>query len=351
MLGAALFAGPAYGALVPCVASPDSGPPGTSFFISCSGFSANTHLNAYVVEPDQRAISSEQVVGFAGNLKTDADGNVEFAWHTPNGGEDGFSPQIGTWTWVVHELTLGEVVVTQGQVNVEIESVDAPQAGGDLFAESDDGQTWFFSGSGFDRDEYVNIWVTLPINCSGRFNVEGASADEPFNQGAFDGFFGPNSVKADEDGEISFAIVFSSFACRGQYSVTARALGSGVGAIVAFEVTGDVPAATLNTFITVTPDSVDALNPYITILGSGFNPGEGVNCWTTRPDGRSFSLFGSVVVDASGSFAWSSHASDFDSFWPFASEEPGLWSVTCREPSTGTTALATFMVNALTSDP
>lgn len=351
---------PARAAGATCSSDPTAGPPGTNFTITCAGFTPNTHVNAYVVEPDGRAVTASQVVGFHSNaansdILTDASGNATFTWASQDGrtelfGGGAFADQIGDWTWVVHELGLAQTVVAEGQVKMTIQAFHWTQTGAALAAQTTDDNLFSFSGTGFTRDEYVNLWVSLPANCSGRDNVEASSADDPLFQGLFDGFIGPNTVKADETGTISFTIFFTSRACRGTYSVSAYALGSGNGAITQIRVGGDAISETPGVSVDAVPDSIDALNPVLTLLGDGWGSSTQINCWSTRPDGRSFTL-GTVQADAAGHFAWDVHISDSDSFSPFASEEPGLWSITCRAPGSGATALTKIMVHALTSDP
>lgn len=353
VLGLALTAAPAQAGGASCWADPTAGPPGTTFGIYCSGFSPFANVNAYVVEPDGRAVSAGQVIGLS-VIKASSSGSVSFAWHSQDGSQElpfggAFAHQIGNWTWVVRELGPAQSVVAEGQTTVTVKSKDAPQSGAWLDAKSSDWMTWWFTGGGFAPNETVNVWVTLPPNCSGRDNVEAASADDPYIQGLFDGFFGPTNVKADEGGSIGFSVVFSSRACLGNYAVTAHALGSGAGSIVWFEVKGKEVATSGGTWITANPNDVDALNPLLTLFGYGWEPYEVVSCWTTRPDGRAFPV-GNVKADASGSFALDIHASGFDSFSPYASEEPGMWSATCNAQD-GDTALTSFMVHALTSDP
>lgn len=360
LAGLFLAAAPAHAAGASCSSDPVSGPPGTVFTIYCSGFSPNIHVNAYVVEPDGRAISASQVVGFtsnagAGDVLTNALGEANFVWASQDGrtelpGGGTFSHQLGNWTWVVHELGPNKNVLTQGQATVTIEAYHWEQTGATLQSQTGDNKLHNFFGSGFWRDEYVNLWVTLPLNCSGRGNVEGASADDPLFQGLFDGFIGPNTVKANERGEIDFSILFTSRACRGYYQVTAYAPGSGYGATTEIAVGGDAIIESLGVSVTAVPASIDALDPVLTLLGNGWGANQAVNCWSTRPDGRSFTL-GTATADAAGNFAWDVRISGSDSFAPFASEEPGMWNVTCRAPGNGATALTTVMVHALTSDP
>jgi hypothetical protein len=355
-----LLSAPAQAAGASCASDPVSGPPGTHFNVHCTGFSGNTYVNAYVVEPDGRAVSAEQIVGFVsnvggGSILTNAAGEASFTWQSQDGrqeqpGGGTFAHQLGDWTWVVHELGLAKTVVAQGQATVRIEAYHWEQTGATLHSETVDYALHTFRGSGFWRDEYINIWVSLPLNCSGRANVEGASADDPLFQGLFDGFIGPNTVKANERGEIEFSILFTTRACRGYYKVTAYAPGSGYGAIAEIAVGGDAILESFGVSITAVPDSIDALDPILTLLGDGWGADAQVNCWSTRPDGRSFNL-GTAKADAAGHFAWDVHISGFDSYAPLASEEPGLWSITCRAPGAGDTALTRVMVHALTSDP
>lgn len=340
-----------------CWSDPIAGPPGTTFTIYCSGFSANTLLNTYAVEPDGRAVSGERVTGFSstygnGSVKADANGDAMFWWHSQSGPTYGFSHQIGDWTWVVQQLGPTQSIAAAGKTTVTIQSVSSPQWGAWLEGSSVTGRAWSFHGWGFLRDEYVNIWVTLPWNCSGRANVEAAAADDPSTvQGVYDGFSGPGSVKANEQGEIWFDLDFGAQACLGFYKVTAYAPGSGYGAIHEFQVKGNSITQSVGQGIAAVPDSVSALHPYFALWGWGWDAWEQVNCYSTRADGRSFNL-GTVKADASGAFAWENvHVSGYDSFAPFASEEPGMWSLTCNGPGTGHRATTGIMLYGLQTDP
>lgn len=356
-----LHSAPAHAAGASCTVEPASGPPGTRFQIYCTGFTPNTHLNTYVVEPDGRAVSGAQVVGFrsvlgaTGSARSDPYGNAWFWWQSQDGREPlpfggTFAHQLGDWTWVIHELAPGGAVALQGQVTVHLENSPWEQSGARLAVSSKDKVNWDFVGIGFLPNEAVNTWVTLPVNCSGRTDVEAASAEDPWLSGVFDGFYGPSVVKADEDGNIEFSVLFRPEACRGEYKLTAYAPGSGRGAEVAFTVEGMVPQLGSGQTLMTAPATVDALAPRLTLLGSGFSANAQVNCWTTRPDGRSFAV-GTARTDASGSFALDTSASGGDSNAPLASEEPGIWSATCRVPNTDDAAFAVFTVFALTSDP
>jgi hypothetical protein len=155
-------------------------------------------------------------------------------------------------------------------------------------------------------------------------------------------------VRADKNGDIVFSMVFRPEACRGVYSLSARTPGDeGIG-VVQFEVTGN--AVSDNASLTATPAVVNSIAPFLTLLGSGFDPASVVSCWTTRPDGRAFGV-GTANVDKSGNFSVLIHASGYDSFWPYASEEPGIWYATCGSTGGAATAVTSFMVTSLTNDP
>lgn len=346
-----------------CTASPGAGEPGTVFAFECSGFSPNTYMNVYVVEPDGRALSAGVMTGYHsnvgsyvyadGSVRTDLAGNASFWWASEGGAAYGFSHQIGTYTWVATQPGPAGSVLAQGQVTIELTSVQAPQAGASLWVASQDGYSFTFSGSGFTPLENVNIWTSVPATCSGRNNADPASAVEPRIQGGFEGLAGPNTVRASLAGYIDFTIDFKEVACLGEYGVTARALTSGAGGIVWIKLSGNAVTTSTGATLWVSPDILPANAPYLTIYASGFPADTNVNCWTTRPDGRAFrvGLADSAHVDASGNFSLAVHASDFDSFVPYATEEPGVWFATCREGLSGTTAIATFTLYALESDP
>ncbi len=341
-----------------CTTEPASGPPGTRFVMTCTGFAPNTYVNAYVVEPDGRAVSGTQVVGLRSNVAngsslTDSNGTAHFVWESEGGLRDiggSFAHQLGTWTWVIQQLGAAQSVVLKAQVQVTLESANWEQVGASLNVTSSHWNNFSFSGAGFWRDEYVNIWVTLPPSCSGSGNVEAVSAEDPYYQGLFDGFFGPNTVKANERGEIAFNLFFYARACRGEYHATAYAPGSGYSGIASFQVGGDAVTNSTSRRIIAMPTTLNALNPVLTILGSAWDANQTVSCWSTRPDGRTFDL-GIIVPGADGSFALDAHVSGFDSTAPFASEEPGIWTLTCRPVKGGDAALTTVTVHALTTDP
>ncbi len=65
-----------------CSVSPAHGPVGTTFSITCSGFSANTILNIYAVEPDGRTSGLNIYGFFPTSVKTDATGTAGFRFVT-----------------------------------------------------------------------------------------------------------------------------------------------------------------------------------------------------------------------------------------------------------------------------
>jgi hypothetical protein len=351
LLALLLGVSPAQASGATCSANPPSGPPGTAFSITCSGYSSNAIVNTYLIEPGGRAVSGAQITGFVsalgnGAVVTDKNGTASFTWQSADGAL-GFANQFGSWTWVVHQFAPGGAVAAEGQMTVHLTNDYEIHPRAVLAVKPVGGTTFNFVGTGFVPFEGVNTRVTPPPNCSGRDSA-GASAVGPLGQGSFAGYSGPSSVKADESGNIAFSLVFTSQACRGSYTVAARALRSGIGGEVTFRVRNT--AITTDMLLAATPDSVTAIAPFLTLLGNGFPASAVVSCWTTRPDGHIVPV-GNASADSSGNFALSIHASGFDSLWPLASEEPGIWYATCGRPNGSVLATTSFMVTGLTSDP
>src|ERR671938_857397 len=70
----------AHAGSLPCTASPSEGPVGTTFTLTASGFSPNTTLFLYAVDPSGSGFSSQQTQGFGGTVRTDATGTATFTF-------------------------------------------------------------------------------------------------------------------------------------------------------------------------------------------------------------------------------------------------------------------------------
>ena len=342
------FATPAQAATpVPnCTVSPSSGPVGTKFGLSCWGFSPNTIINIYAVEPDGRDSGLNIYGFFPTELKTSAAGKVSFTFATKFPGL--FSVPPGTYIFIVQQLGPGNTVAYADYAVVTVTGAGQNLGNASLsvveVTRSSDlpNRVFAFSGSGFVPGEAVNNWVTQPpaTECSGLGIDQLTLGALGLDSSSL--WFGPGTVKADGSGHISFTATFRPSACRGTYALTSYALVSGRGAFVTFDVTGvSVTQAGVAT-VWVSPNPVPSYHSDHTVYGSGFPANTGVSCWYTRPDGRVLAFIGvNAKTNGGGSFSAKGHLDDFP---PYTSTEPGWWFVTCATQNRSTLAVAPFYV-------
>lgn len=330
-----------------CSVSPgNSAPVGTTFWISCDGYQPNVYTNVYAVEPDGRASGFNRYGFFPDTVKADESGVATFYFKTEFDGF--FSTAVGQYTFVIHALGLGNTPINEHKVNIEVQSRAENNDSAWLYS-TVDGRDVSFSGGGFAPWEMVNPWVTQPdaAKCSG-LGIDQLTLGA-LGAGASSLWSGPETVKADGNGDIAFTMHFNSSACIGEYTVTARGVTSLHAAETSFTINGDKVTAAGGAWIKVTPDSVPAFGSSLTIWGSGFPANSYMTCWFTRPDGRVLPFINvDVKTDLGGSF---SVTTGLDDITPYTATEPGTWYVTCANPSHSNLATTWFSVYALQSDP
>jgi hypothetical protein len=223
-----------------CVADPASAPVGTDINITCSGYSANTWINVYAVEPDGRASGIDIYGFFPTNIKTNAAGVAAFRFTTEFPGA--FSAAVGKYTFVVQQIGLGHTILVENHVDVTVAARAENYTGAFLTSTVDSspasGSDVAFVGGGFDPFENVNTWVSQPAaaNCSGLGIDQLSLGALGTNSSSL--WSGPGTVKADAAGDIAFSVHFNPSACIGVYTLTARALGSGRAAESSFTIDG-----------------------------------------------------------------------------------------------------------------
>lgn len=368
VLLAILFLAPAAnvsaGSGADCSVSPHNGPPGTVFTFWCSGFSPNTYVNVWTVDPSGVAQNGPAVPGAPGSVKTDASGNASFVWDSPGGQGSlylgflvSFSVEFGDWTWYVNELCYGKPCVV-GSAAVHIDGVAVNITGAELHVSPElgyAGETEFtVTGSGFTPLQMVTLWESVPPMCDASSSLFSTSA-------GYDG-----DVKADAAGNIFATLSYSPGNCLGEYSLTAREVKSERGAITTFRLTGKPISPTYgdSDTLTVSPNTINAAAAIFqvaaTVSGSGFQPGEIVSCWVTRPDtavALGFFNYGfDTKADASGRISEPLFGSDLSSHMgtgdPVAwSAQSGMHRITCRGNASGVMQLGSFLVAGTTFDP
>ncbi|MBI4674058.1 MAG: hypothetical protein HY741_20630 [Chloroflexi bacterium] len=338
---------PANAASSSCLVSPDtSAPVGTTFWIACDGYAPNVLTNVYAVEPDGRASGINIYGFFPTTVKADENGIATFYFVTEYPGF--YSVPIGNYTFVIHALGLGNTVINEHKINIEVQSRAENNSTAWLYASVDDYVVTFWGG-GFNAWEQANVWVTQPdgSKCSG-LGIDQLSLGA-LGAASSSLWVGPETVKADADGNIAFTIVFGSSACIGEYMVTVRSPSSGLAGEAGFAISGLSVTEAGGAWIMVSPDSVPIYGSFFAILGYGYPANTVVNCWLTRPDGRVLSFLNqNVTTDGSGSFATGASLDDFP---PYTSSEPGTWHATCATPDRSYLAITSFTGYGLATDP
>ena len=354
--------------------APASGPAGTVFTFTGSGFSPNKIINIYAVEPDGLAAAGCWNYAAPCNVKTSETGSISFSWRSDRNSIR--SQALGKYTWVARELKIGaDPVDAQASVMVTSGGEDVI-SGAALNVSPSAGRQFSFSGSGFVPGEIVNAWLTYPPNCSSDWTRYPSAAVGVGFPSEFAGAVGPQAIKVTESGSIVFGVSMTSFdgnwhvspnrdeylppgyvyiientaSCLGRYSMSVRSLKSGKGAIVEFEVTGNPidESAKLEVEAFLGAEGASVLFPVITARGSKYASNEGINCWSTRPDGGAYREL-TFRADGDGNFTGT---------WPVgyawfgpSTEEPGQWWLTCRGAASDRFGVASFYVGQPPGEP
>lgn len=334
-----------------CSISPSSGTAGDYFVVTADGFTPNAWLWKYAVEPDGTAFSDPYQQAFGGTVKADSDGKVAFVFETAFNqfGLVDIARGLGKWTIVIQELAPGGAILRQVECSLTLHGPDAPLGGAWLAVSPAAGYpdtAFLITGSGFDPLEYVNLWLSPPVNCSG-FGYE-LDLTEYFGVSA--SAISHDTVKADADGNIASTFYASTpYTCTGEWSVSARALGSGHGAIAHFSVVG-YPAPDATLWLDVSPDMVYAWADTLAVSGSGFDPFENVNCWYTRPEGTVREL-PEQKADGSGNLGFAFTTGYDTGDYNYSEGSLGMYYMTCKGEASGEAGIASFWLVGLATDP
>lgn len=301
-----------------CVSDPSSGPVGTVFAISCSGYDPNVHVYAYLVEPSGAA---NQLFDSrtSTNFLTDKRGSFIYSQES-NFGES--SLQTGTWHFVAEQLGPAHTVVHRGETTFTVTGGTEGVSGASLTANPgtihkpeqgyahafEMGVTYNFynysdpvtiSGGGFTPGEMVTFWAEPPgggcpsftshNNVAAGVVVPGLVArylTEVFNYPLYDGIGSSalGSVRAGAGGSVSLDVFFNMTACEGMWHFAARGNTSGAGGETFITVIGN--EISTNAWLSADPETVTALFGTVTFSGSGFGADERLSCWLTSPQGR-----------------------------------------------------------------
>jgi hypothetical protein len=300
-----------------CSSDPSSGPVGTTFVITCWGYTPNSYVYAYLVEPTGVATP---LFDSSGAIKVREDGSISYAQPTKYGNLS--SLQVGTWGFVAEELGLAKTVLHRGETKFTITGSTEGVSGATLSASPstinkpekaygrfdlgfgnlltlEPSAPVTLTGSGFLPGEVVTFWLEPPGGgCPSmtRHNsvdygavISGVAAlyvradiNTPIYDGLGSQYFA--DVKADENGQATVQAIFFVYACEGPWRFVARGNTSGSGAETWVTVIGN--AVSTNAWLTADPTSASAMFGVIHFSGAGFGANEHVTCWLTSPQGR-----------------------------------------------------------------
>ncbi len=335
-----------------CIASPASGPVGTVFQLTASGFDPNANLWLYAVEPGGTAFSDPVFGGFGGGARSNANGVVSFSFNTYfHAYGRSIGRALGQWTLVAQQTGPGGVTLHQANCVVQITSGGGTHLTGALLTvnpvSAPIGKELTVLGSGFAPNEIVNLWVTPPPGCSG-YGFE------------LDGFLylytGANAhsqadVKTDREGNFVYLLpTFSYLTCPGQWAISAYAPGSHAGGIATYELTSYTVGN--GALLTVTPSHAFIRGSTLYFSGSGYSANGNASCWETRPDG-SVRPSGTYKASDAGIIAFTlTTGLDDASFDVHYSEGGvGVFTMTCRDNATRATGQASYTLTGMVTDP
>lgn len=333
-----------------CVSDPSSGPVGTNFVLTCSGYTPNTYVYAYLVEPSGAAA---QLFNQSGSIKVNEHGSISYTQPSFYGNT---SLGTGTWHFVAEQLGLAHTVIYHGETTFTITGgtegvsgatlsadptlIHKPEAGigrftngaitFNTFNTSDPSE---LTASGMLPGEVVSFWVEPPRgSCStntAHYDVKygqvvpgvgGIYIHTIHNSAIYDGFGSTefDNVPADKNGNAATKALFFPNACEGPWHFVARGNSSHRGGDTWVTLVGNSINTTAD--LSANPGTVNAMFGHITFSGSGFAPMEHLSCWITSPQGQvtgfpypitaefsqptQFQRTNQILADASGSVSF-----------------------------------------------
>lgn len=300
-----------------CASDPASGPVGTTFVITCWGYTPGSHVYAYLVEPAGVATT---LFDSTGALKIAADGSITYTQATKFGNAAALA--TGTWAFVAEELGLAKTVLHRGETTFTVTGGTEGVSGASLIADPPTvhkaAQTYnreqlpgvelttinasepvTLNASGFAPNEAVTFWYEPPQGgCPSQtthyqyevgiifFGVFKDVQKWQQNVPIFDGLGAQllGTLTADAGGSASGSILFYSFECEGAWRIVARGNASGRGAETYVTLIGN--AVTTNAWLSADKPYVMGVFDTVQFSGYGFGPMEHISCWLTSPRGQ-----------------------------------------------------------------
>lgn len=330
-----------------CIASPSQGEVGTTFSLAAGGFTPNTPLFSYAVDPNGTAFSDPNFNAFGGNLKSSANGTVAVDFRTRfDVQEFTIARAYGTWQVVIQQLGQGNTVAYQVICSFTVTPNDegAPQ-GANLVAMPNNapvGSEIVFYGSGFPAGQIVNLWVSPPLGCTSfaygyphiLLQYSTASA------------YAQDNVRADGAGQFAYKFPTDrTYTCPGDWAMSAYAPSSKVGAVAYLTLTPQGVFEPGQPVLVAASPSVAARGGSLALNGWYFMPNSVVSCWLGRPD-MTLRFLANYQTNTAGAFAFVFETGwDDENFQLHYSEGTlGNYTISCRDNENGTEASTSFLL-------
>lgn len=331
-----------------CWSDPTSGPIGTVFTIYCAGFSRDTILNTYYVEPDGTAVAWFEP-------KTNESGSVALPFYTKFGTEAAVS--VGTWTAVVDEKGLANSIIAHAEVTFRVTGGTEDTTGAKVWtdpAKVTPGQSLTVYGGGFAANEVVSLWWEYPNGDCSSFTYHDWIFNTPGERGLSSLILG--DAKADANGSFVFQFGFNPSACEGAYRIVARGNASGLGGESWVTLNGNAITKSDSASLYASPTAVAGAAQWVYFTGSGFGANSPVTCWLKTPHSQ-VTLVDQLwqkptKTDGNGNFSLSIYTGSLVPDFIIQSEGAlGVYTMTCKGELSGAIATADFTVVGGTFTP
>ncbi|MBX0330358.1 hypothetical protein K2Z83_22095 [Oscillochloris sp. ZM17-4] len=285
--------------------APASGAPGTAFSFSARGFLPGERVSAWLTQPD--GMSRDFDPGKEFRIYADEGGAVSWIWDSPAG----LAP--GTWVASARGFDSSRQVDIRFAITGTAPAGPAraitPTAGAP-------GTTFTVVVGGFNRTEVAGSWLTRP---------DGSSISAtPY-------------LVSDGEGVISWSWTAPADAPSGAWQAVTKGKDSGIQVTLPFTITGANPAPADPTAptISLSPASVQP-GGALTISVTGFEAGEDLYYWPTKPDGLPVENRISATADGQGAATWTYNVPN--------NAVAGAWTLSVLGDSSGRSAQAPFTV-------
>lgn len=264
----ALPAAPAYAQGTSLTVTPSSAPQNSVVVFTFAGFQAKESVNLWLTLPDYSVVGlGNVIVGSSGG--GDLPVFISSAFPTGRHYFSARGNKSGLTAVTPFDLTIGAGAGNSPGITLTVDEDTKSQ-----------GNCFLIEGSGYASNETLASWLRLPN----------------------DVVIGFGEFQASSSGTFADIVCAGSLGFEGTHYYTAYGKSSGSTGIATFTLTrGDyIGAPAGGATLEAQPSSAKQLD-VITLVGTGFLPGETISLWLTLPDGRVLSMFEGVT--ATGNFA------------------------------------------------